>query len=258
MLKNCINETATKNIPLKETKSKQSIPWFNRSIKLLIAKRNRMHALFKKTKSKRLETKWKEIRNKVRKEVDKAHGSYVNDLIGDIKQDSKPFWKYINSQKADKQGIPTLVTKDNKSAETDAQKAEALNDQFTSVFTKTEYESVPLEKDQTKEMPAITITVKGVEKILKGINPSKAKGPDNIHPRVLKELASELAPTLAQFFQQSVDIGIIPDEWKKANICPLFKKKRQNGPSKLQACLADLHSLQNIGTHYLLQPHAAL
>ena len=65
-------------------------------------------------------------------------------------------------------------------------------------------------------MPDITIAVKGVKKILKGLNPSKAKGPDSIHPRVLKELAAELAPTLAFFFQQSVDNGIIPADWKRA------------------------------------------
>jgi len=110
-------------------------------------------------------------------------------------------------------------------AETDQEKADTLNDQFSSVFTSTQYESVPLEKDNVEEMPAITITAKGIEKILKGLNPSKAKGPDNIHSRILKELAVELAPPLAFFFQQSVDSGIVPDDWKKANICPLYKKK---------------------------------
>jgi hypothetical protein len=59
--------------------------------------------------------------------VNEAHNTYVNNLIGDIKKDSKPFWKYINNQKADKQGIPPLLTKDNKSAETDKDKAETLN-----------------------------------------------------------------------------------------------------------------------------------
>ena len=45
-----------------------------------------------------------------------------------------------------------------------------------------------------------------------------------IHPRVLKELATELGPIFAHLFQQSIDSGEIPKEWTLANISPLFKK----------------------------------
>ena len=61
-------------------------------------------------------------------------------------------------------------------------------------------------------------------KLLKGLNPSKALGPDELHPRVLKELAMELGPVFAHLFQQSIDTGEISKEWSLANICPLFKK----------------------------------
>ena len=52
----------------------------------------------------------------------------------------------------------------------------------------------------------------------------KALGPDELHPRVLKELATELGPVFAHLFQQSLDMGEIPKEWSLANICPLYKK----------------------------------
>ena len=55
---------------------------------------------------------------------------------------------------------------------------------------------------------------------LRGLNPSKALGPDKLHPRVLKELAG----VFSHLFQQSIDRGEIPKEWSLANICPLFKK----------------------------------
>ena len=54
--------------------------------------------------------------------------------------------------------------------------------------------------------------------------PYKALGPDELHPRILKELATELGPVFAHLFQQSIDTGEIPKEWSLANICPLFKK----------------------------------
>jgi hypothetical protein len=42
----------------------------------------------------------------------------------------------------------------------------------------------------------INITENGVHKLLKNLNPNKAAGPDNITPRVLKELATHIAPIL--------------------------------------------------------------
>ena len=52
-------------------------------------------------------------------------------------------------------------------------------------------------------MNDIAVSKDGVIKLLKGLNPSKALGPDELHPRVLKELATELGPVFAHLFQQS-------------------------------------------------------
>ena len=73
-------------------------------------------------------------------------------------------------------------------------------------------------------MNDIVISKDGVIKLLKGLNPSKALGPDELHPRVLKELTTKLGPVFANLFQQSMDTGEIPKEWSLANICTLFKK----------------------------------
>ena len=66
-------------------------------------------------------------------------------------------------------------------------------------------------------MNDIAVSKDGVIKLLKGLNPSKALGPDELHPRVLKELATELGPVFAHLFQQSIDTGEIPKEWSLAN-----------------------------------------
>ena len=66
----------------------------------------------------------------------------------------------------------------------------------------------------------IVVTKEGVTKLLKGLNSSKALGPDELHPTLLKELATELGPIFAHLFQQSIDSDEIPKEWTLVNISP--------------------------------------
>ena len=94
---------------------------------------------------------------------------------------------------------------------------------ITDGFNKNEQTQVPL-LDKFAPFMNIAVSKDEVIKLLKGSNPSKALGPDELHPRVLKELATELCPVFAHLFQQSIDTGEIQKEWSLANICPLFKK----------------------------------
>ncbi len=49
-------------------------------------------------------------------------------------------------------------------------------------------------------------------------------GPDEISNTVLKTCAQELAPCISEIFQKSVDQGVLPTDWLKANVAPVFKK----------------------------------
>ena len=93
-------------------------------------------------------------------------------------------------------------------------KAEILNDQFYSVYTREDMTSMP-EKGQRPypDMPDIHIGEAGVLKLLNNINSHKATGPDGIPARLLHEYASHIAPALTKIFQISVNTGTIPDEW---------------------------------------------
>ena len=80
-------------------------------------------------------------------------------------------------------------------------------------------------------IPPINITVQGVDKLLTGLNPNKAQGPDEITPRLLKELHTDIAPILRIIFQRSLDTCIVPKDWKHAIITPAFKKQSKSKPS---------------------------
>ena len=70
----------------------------------------------------------------------------------------------------------------------------------------------------------------GVAKLLSNLNSAKAAGPDAIRRIVLKELSHVKAPIVTAIFQKSLDTGKVPSDWKKAQVCPLFKKGNKQDP----------------------------
>ena len=72
-------------------------------------------------------------------------------------------------------------------------------------------------------MGVITVDPKGVTKLLDGLNFHKASGPDGLNARVLKESSNEISPVLALIYNASLARGDVPDEWRQANVSPVFK-----------------------------------
>ena len=100
-----------------------------------------------------------------------------------------------------------------------------LNEQFQSAFSPTTSDTVPVKPDSPfPSIPDLIIHPDGVAKQLHKLNPSKASGPDELSPRLLKCVADEIAPALSFLYQQSITTGEVPDDWRKALVSPIFKK----------------------------------
>ena len=99
-----------------------------------------------------------------------------------------------------------------------------MNLQFKSVFTEeTDFQSQ--QKNLKPGMPDITITTQGVLNLLRVIDEKKAVGPDDLSPRVLKELAEILADPITTIYQKSLEQERIPKDWLSARVVPTYKKK---------------------------------
>ena len=106
--------------------------------------------------------------------------------------DPGPFLRYIRSQKQDNVGISPL--KDGGNLHTDTmEKAEILSNQFKSVFTQEDTTVIPhLHDPDYPTLFLLEVIPIGVTKLLNGVNPNKAQGPDEIPRRILQELDNEL------------------------------------------------------------------
>ena len=95
----------------------------------------------------------------------------------------------------------------------------------TLVFTQ-EYVHLPQEPNTNiPPMSDIIITTEGVAKLLHGLNPNMATGPDDIPARILQLAANELAPAPQIIFQKSLDTGKLPLSWSRVNIAPILRKE---------------------------------
>ena len=111
----------------------------------------------------------------------------------------------------------------------DEQMCTVLNDYFLLDFTKEVVENVPIPQQMfhgTENDQLLNIVIKKdmVQQKLEELNSNKSQGPDEIHPRLLKKLSSVIAELVAKLFQNSLVQGVVPNDWREANIAALFKK----------------------------------
>ena len=204
-----LNQMTEKFIPSKFCKPKDSHPWVTRQIKRLMNKRDKLYAKLKQNRSNpNIQTKFKLLKHTTQKKLRGSYNEYIESIITDqqespeIKRPNKRLFTFIKQQKSDSKEINSLKSNGiNNSDPVD--KANILNNQFQSVFTKL----VPLKlchllnlilprKLNFPIMPDITVTICGVAKQLSKLNPGKAAGPDNLTSRILQELHKEIAPIL--------------------------------------------------------------
>jgi len=69
-----------------------------------------------------------------------------------------------------------------------------------------------------------------VYELLQELDPFKSMGPDNTHQQLLRELADVAVRPLSVLLEKSRRSGDVPEDWKKANVTPIYKKGLKEDP----------------------------
>jgi hypothetical protein len=219
-------------IPHKLSSSRYHLPWFNRSLRRKARLKQRLYNTAKLTGNKSHWAKFRACRKQMHQDLKSARETYYSDFFEHtIEENPKRFWTHIKQLSNDNHGVADLKIGD-EIINDERRKSNILNQQFTIVFTKENLENIPdVGKDPKPNISHLQITIKGVVKQLCSLKPHKACGPDEIPPWFLKENSNEIAPMLTNIFQDSIDAGVLPSQWKKTNICAVFKKGSRSDPA---------------------------
>ncbi|NWZ36396.1 RTJK polymerase, partial [Brachypodius atriceps] len=170
-----------------------------------------------------------------RKKIREAKAQFELRMVTSVKDNKKCFYKCINGKRKGKTNLCSLLDEEGNSVTADEEKAEVLNAYFASVFRgkmACPQDNCPLGLvDGVGEQNGLpVIQEEAVRKLLSYLDVDKSMGPDGIQPRVIRELADELAKSLSIIYQQSWLTGEVPEDWKLASVMPIHKKNGKEDP----------------------------
>ena len=259
-------------IPFSSKTTSSSNPWFNRSCSEAIQARDQAYRAWKTFPTSGSHSAFISARNRCKRVIREAKHSFIQRKCDNLSSSStdRSFWSLAKgiSNNFCRSTFPSLFRPDGTIAVSPIDKASLFGSRFSSNSTLDD-SNIPSPPDAplTNPMTLPVISFRTVRKALLSLDTSKAYGPDGIHPRVLKECASELAPVLARLFRFCLKTKTFPSSWKHALIHPIPKKGDRSDPSnyrpvaltstisKVFESLLNSHILKHLENHSLLSDH---
>ena len=240
LFKNILIDNRNKFVPKMKSNSNtkgKRVMWMTKKIKKSIKKRNKAWDVFKENRQLHKLNQYKKLRNQLTNEIRNAKRKFEEDLSIKIKQSPKAFYAYVGSKTRVRDRVGPLVDKTGKVSDNIQEMSEILNDYFGTVFTRDESDKIcktfstgSLNLENKITLNNITLSQEIILDVINKLKPGKNGGVDEINSSYLLGIAEAIALPLLLLFNESIDSGVVPDDWRKANVTPIFKKGSRKKP----------------------------
>jgi hypothetical protein len=147
---------------------------------------------------------------------------------------------------------------------------EAFNTYFCTVFTHEDLLAVPTPKIMysgldTDKLVDVQFSPTAIEKYFSKLRIDKSPGVDGLSPGLLRYIGREISVPLCIIFQLSLNTASVPQDWKLANVSPIFKKGNRHSAdnyrpvsltSLISKCMETVlrdHLVQHLEKHKLVR-----
>ena len=228
-----LTEIFDKLVPLRKnlSRSKTDAGWFNKQLKTLINKRNKLHRLWIKDKENaRKKDSFLMQRLKVDKAIRVAKKNFFYKKFADCIGDSRQVFQVLNEvtgKRCQSRQLNSLEV-DGFEVYDYKEMANAFNHHFVSVGSKLAQSrpgKKPPKTDHRAHQSMYLFRTNENEclKVIQQLKSKHSSGPDNVSNVVLKSCARAIAPFIAELINISFESGVYPDMLKNAKVIPLYK-----------------------------------
>ncbi len=223
-----VTRLVEKHVPPRRRRNPNRPAWMTREILRAVRKKKR---LWKVVRNNRITEEYKQVEKEVKNMIRKAKRKFKKKLADGNEGNKRPFFAYVKQRTKSRQTIGPLKNPDGSTVDT-VKMADLLNDTFKGVFTREDPDNIPEPEARRyrNEVKTVEFSLHQVKKKIAELRTDAAAGPDGIGPKLLKELANQLAPALVMIFRKSMKEGTVLEDWREANVTPIFKKGKKSCP----------------------------
>ena len=225
IFRNILDETVKENVPKSKLRKNDRPRWLSQEIIGLLRKKKKCWHSYKKDATMQNKTQYEKAARDVKKAIQRAKSKMERNLAFSKDDNGRKFRSYIKSKTKSKPKVGPLLGESGKVTSDPKEMAQELNKYFSTVFTKENLTDVPVKNmEAAKILSNVSITEVKIKEKIKNLKLDSAPGPDGICPRLLKETIDIVTLPLRIIFEKSLGEGKCPEEWKKANVVPIYKK----------------------------------
>ena len=225
LFKNKLSISMEDCIPLKTRRANNKPLWMNQNIMRLIRKKRRLWNWYKTTKDYIEYQAYLNVQKIVAKVIRAAKKKFERKLAKNFKKNPRQFYSHLNNHTKSRAQVGPLQNDEGTQVADSQGMCNILNSFFSSVFTAEDTTNIPVPQNMCNvDIKSFVVTEEMFKKRLSKVKKNGAPGPDKVTQQVLAELQDVVALPLCIIFNKSLNTGEVPEDWKLANVTPVFKK----------------------------------